>query len=112
MKKKGMSRKRMKRRRRKEVLVETRKEVLVEKKKVVVVAKKRKWCNEPATQLEHTGSTICRDHVRYQYFAGYTGPNLKRHLTRVHVKKGHIVFADVDRYFNMGVRGKKKRGPA
>ena len=43
--------------------------------------------------------------------AGYHGPNLKRHLINVHLKKNHITEADVDRYFQMGVDAKNKRGP-
>ena len=43
---------------------------------------------------------------------GYTGPNLKRHLERVHYQKGQISEADIGRYFAMGVNPKKKRGPS
>ena len=42
----------------------------------------------------------------------YVGPNLKRHLTNVHVKWGHILLGQVDKYFSMGLEGHKKRGPA
>ena len=42
----------------------------------------------------------------------YQGPNLKRHLRNVHVRKGHIDEREVDRLFAMGFRGNKKRGPA
>ncbi len=42
---------------------------------------------------------------------GYEGPNLKRHLKSVHVRKNNILPEDVDRYFAMGMDGRKKRGP-
>ena len=42
--------------------------------------------------------------------AGYVGPNLKRHLTNVHLRKNHII-EDVDRYFALGLDPRKKRGP-
>ena len=40
------------------------------------------------------------------------GPNLKRHLTNVHVKRGHIFLNEVVKFFSMGLEGHKKRGPA
>ena len=43
--------------------------------------------------------------------SGYSGPNLKRHLTNVHIKKGHIKADDVDRLFSLGQDRSKKRGP-
>ena len=43
--------------------------------------------------------------------SGYEGPNLKRHLQKVHGKKGHIQVAEVGKYFAMGLKPKKKRGP-
>ena len=41
----------------------------------------------------------------------YVGPNLKRHLTNVHVKKGHILLEQVGKFFSMGLKGHKRRGP-
>ena len=41
----------------------------------------------------------------------YEGPNLKRHLTNVHVKKKHIHQNQVNKFFAMGLQGHKKRGP-
>ena len=38
----------------------------------------------------------------------YVGPNLKRHLKNVHVKKGHIFLNQVDKFFSMGLEGHKK----
>ena len=43
--------------------------------------------------------------------AGYVGPNLKRHLTNVHLRKNHISEEDLDRYFALGIDPRKKRGP-
>ena len=43
--------------------------------------------------------------------AGYVGPNLKRHLTNVHLRKNHISEEDLDRYFALGLDPRKKRGP-
>ena len=43
--------------------------------------------------------------------AGYVGPNLKRHLTNVHLRKNHISEEDIDRYFSLGLHHRKKRGP-
>ena len=43
--------------------------------------------------------------------SGYNGPNLKRHVTNVHVKKGHIKADDMARLFSLGRDGSKKRGP-
>lgn len=42
----------------------------------------------------------------------YVGPNLKRHLTNVHVKRGHLLLEQVETFFSMGSDGHKKRGPA
>ena len=42
---------------------------------------------------------------------GYKGPNLKRHLMDVHLKKKEIFDKDVERLFNMGVSKTKLRGP-
>ena len=42
---------------------------------------------------------------------GYQGPNLKRHLRNVHVRKNDIFDTDVDKYFAMGAQSRKKRGP-
>lgn len=42
----------------------------------------------------------------------YVGPNLKRHLTNVHVKRGHLLLEQVEKFFSMGSDGHKKRGPA
>ena len=41
----------------------------------------------------------------------YQGPNLKRHLRNVHVNKGDIDESQVERFFSMGFKGSKKRGP-
>lgn len=41
----------------------------------------------------------------------YYGPNLKRHLRNVHLKKNEISEQDVGRFFHMGVNPKKRRGP-
>ena len=40
--------------------------------------------------------------------SGYVGPNLKRHLTNVHLRKYHIS-EDVDRYFALGLDPRKKK---
>ena len=42
---------------------------------------------------------------------GYEGPNLKRHLMNVHARKGHIEHTDIGKYFAMGLKPKRKRGP-
>lgn len=43
--------------------------------------------------------------------SGYYGPNLKRHLRNVHVRKGQIHEEHVATYFAMGHKPKKRRGP-
>ena len=40
----------------------------------------------------------------------YVGPNLKRHLANVHVKRGHLLLEQVEKFFSMGSDGHKKRG--
>ena len=42
---------------------------------------------------------------------GYRGPNLKRHLTKVHLRKNDIAEEDIDCLFQMGVGARKRRGP-
>ena len=39
----------------------------------------------------------------------YEGPNLKRYLTNVHVKKEHILHNQVGKYFAMGLQRYKRK---
>ena len=45
------------------------------------------------------------------YGCSYVGPNLKRHLVNVHVKREQILPNQVGKYFAMGLQGHRKRGP-
>ena len=45
------------------------------------------------------------------YGCSYEGPNLKRHLVNVHVKREQILPNQVGKYFAMGLQGHRKRGP-
>ena len=42
---------------------------------------------------------------------GYSGPNLKKHLQNCHLKKAEIFEDNVERYFHMGFKGRRTRGP-
>ena len=68
----------------------------------------------PGTKKEQGAHTFSH-HLSRKCVVGhhccYEGPNLKRHLKNVHVRKNHISEEQVEKYFAMGLEGKKKRGP-
>ena len=70
----------------------------------------------PAAGKEPKQTPSFSHHVNRECVVGhgcmYEGPNLKRHLTNVHAKKQHIHESQINRYFAMGLKGHKKRGPA
>ena len=66
-------------------------------------------------KAKKTAATSISHHLERRCVVGhgcnYQGPNLKRHLTNVHVRKEHIHQNQVNKYFAMGLQGHKKRGP-
>ena len=68
----------------------------------------------PGTKKEKRAPTYSH-HLSRKCVVGhhccYEGPNLKWHLKNVHVRKNNISEEQVEKYFAMGLEGKKKRGP-
>ena len=66
-------------------------------------------------KAKKTAATSISHHLERRCVVGhgcnYQGPNLKRPLTNVHVRKEHIHQNQVNKYFAMGLQGHKKRGP-
>ena len=84
-------------------------EIVKPKKRKAVIAKEEQSKTEESEEVSQEGETEPKQtpsfnhHLNRKCVAGhgctYEGPNLKRHLKNVHVKRHHILKNQIDRYF-------------
>ena len=78
-----------------------------EKKRELKIRAAESKGKKPATLSHHLSRKCLVGHC-----CTYEGPNLKRHLRNVHVRKKHIQDEQVDKYFAMGLGAHRRRGPS